>query len=129
MNEINNNREAMTYIHLSKHSVKRCVERNPQFSDITYQKYAEKEAKIFLENKLREWLSASWRKNSNLRRKSDWKWYITLTDWEHKLVYTKVEIGELLIVTYWFKDDITRLEWSVLKMLPSSYKKSRYKKY
>jgi len=128
MNAIKDNKTLM-YINFTKHSLERCVERNPKFKSITYQKHAEEEARYFLEEKIREWLSSSWQENLNLRRRSDWKWYITLTDWEHKIVYVKDWIWEITLITYAHRGDIEKLEWEVLKMLPRQHKNSRYKKF
>lgn len=121
---------AMTYINFTDHSIERCVQRNPQFKDITYQNHAKEEAKIFLETLLREWISAYWQAELNLKRTIDTRGVITLTNWEHKLVYTKVWIWELLIITYWYKWEIEKLEYNILKMLPKSkWKTNRYRKY
>lgn len=117
------------YINFSNHSIDRCIERHPEIKKQKVKKYAIKEAKEFLEATLREWLSNAWKQNNQLRRKSDSKWKITITDWIHKIVYTKVEIWEILLITYGFKDENTLLEWEILKMLPNSYNKYKKGKY
>ena len=110
----------LTYISFTNHSVDRVCERHPEIQKQKVRKYAEKEAKAFLEDKLREWLSNAWKINNQLRRKSDREWKITLTDWTHKIVYTKVAMWELLIITYGFKTENNKLERKILQMLPST---------
>ena len=132
--KINDKNKPMTYISFTKHCIERCCERHPEVQTQKVRKYAVKEAELFLETTLRDWLWKAWQEDTNLKRKIDREWKVTLTNWEHKIVYTKVWIWELLIITYWYKDEVSKLEWEIAKMLPNAYNKnaknrSKYKKH
>jgi len=115
------------YISFTKHCIDRVILRHPIISKMKVRKYAEEEAKAFLEQKLREWL---WDNSRWIARKIDTKrWGITLTDWKHKIVYKKEWSIEATIITYWYKTEADRLEWEVLKMLPVDYKSQKKSKY
>lgn len=111
MNEVINNKKSMTYINITKHAIQRCIERHPTIRHIKIRKYAEKEAQLFLETLTREWLSNRW----NIKKTTK-EWYVVIQDFEHKIVYKK-ELWEVIIITYWYKDKISLLEWKVLWIL------------
>lgn len=115
------------YINFTNHCIDRVVLRHPVISKMKVRKYAEEEARVFLEQKLREWLWVNTR--DEIRRKNDWKWGIILTDWKHKIVYTKNGIWEVTIITYWYKTEASKLEWRALKIIPPNYKSQRKTKY
>jgi len=109
------------HINFTKHSIDRCLQRWPNIKN-------KREAKTFLEITLRNFISERNRWNEKIRQKYFNKYY-TITDGEHKIVYIKEQIGELLIITYWYKDEISKLEYSLLKELNVPMRKNgRYYK-
>jgi len=119
----------MTYISLTKHSIEQAIIRNPEINGKKYTQNV-KDAKMFLENLLRKWLSNR-NEGSNVSIKNWKEWKIILTDWVHKLVYVKVWIWELLIITYWYKDQMSIIEWELLRTILSNQKRygNRYRRF
>lgn len=105
------------YIHTTTHSLEQCVMRNPKIKN-------KKSAEYFLRRKLWNWLKwDGWK----LMRIIKWDWSIVLHDWKHKIIYKKVAIWEVLVITYCYVWEMQKIERDVLYELWNR-KKSRYRK-
>jgi len=103
------------FVDIGKHAIEKCISRCPHIVKWPI-KYMESDAKLYIENKLRELLSE---RNRNL---NDWrvsqKYFnkvYTITDWVEKIVYAKIDIWEVFVITYAYKAEIDKLELRLLK--------------